>query len=226
MFRFFKEMIDAIKEGAAEGIEEADREIATDKEAASAEQRRRVAALERRLATTSTTERLLCAIASPYREVFLNELGAATDEDRPPIYLFCSDLPEKEIESWRSLLARDFDVGDGGDAAALVEALRNTIEEGVGDPDAAVLLVRAAHVASGAAGVGLVDRDLALGWANTLVELARGRFGSWAALGAAFLEGERSAPGSNMLGRKLLARVVKRLGDDERSPWRKLAWPS
>jgi hypothetical protein len=227
LFKFLGEMVKAIQEGAAEGSAEADREIAIDREAKAAEKRQHVAVLERRLAATPTAERLLSAIAAPYREVFMSELGSAKDEERPPVYLFCAALPDKEVESWKSLLNRDFDIEDGDDAAALVDVFLETVGEGEATkPEAAVWLVRAAHVATGAVGTGFVEPGRALDWADALVPIAAAYFTAWSDLGAAFLEGERSAPGSNVLGRKFLVRAVKRLNEDERSPWTKLDWPA
>ncbi|WP_161792401.1 DUF1266 domain-containing protein [Croceibacterium mercuriale] len=227
MFKFLREMAQAIKEGAAEGSEEADREIAIDKEATAAEQRQRVAVFERRLAATPTAERLLTAIAAPYREVFMSELGTARDEERPPVYLFCAGLPDKEVDSWKALLNRDFDIEDGDDAAAFVNAFMDTIGEGEATrPEAAVWLVRAAHVATGAVGAGHVEPGRVMDWAAALIPIAADHFTSWSDMGAAFLEGEKSAPGSNMLGRTFLARAVKRLNEDARSPWVKLDWPA
>lgn len=227
LLKFLREMVQAIKEGAAEGSEEADWEIAIEKEAKAAEQRGRVSVLERRLAATPTAERLLSAIAAPYREVFMSELSAAKDEERPPIYLFCAGLPDKEVESWKSLLNRDFDIEDGDDAAAFVDAFVETIGDGEATkPEAAVWLVRAAHVATGAVGAGYVEPGRAADWATALVPIAAGHFTGWSDLAVAFLEGEKSAPGSNILGRKFLARAVNRLREDARSPWVKLDWPA
>lgn len=227
MFKFLRDMAQAIKEGAAEGSAEADREIALEKEAKAAGQRQHVAVLERQLAATPNAERLLAAIAAPYREVFMSELGAAKDEGRPPVYLFCTGLPAKEVESWKSLLNRDFDIEDGEDAAAFVDALLETIGEGeVTKAAAAVWLVRAAHVATAAVGVGYVEPGRAMDWAGALIPIAADHFASWSDLGASFLEGEKSAPGSNMLGRKFLTNAVSRLNADARSPWAKLDWPA
>ena len=58
------------------------------------------------------------------------------------------------------------------------------------------------------------------------VALAIERFDGWEGYGRSFLEGERDAAGSNFMGRKVLASVTERLLEDERSPWKTLAWPT
>lgn len=223
MFGFLKDMIAAVREGASEALVEAREEADADKAAKAAADAREAAALRTRLALASPKERIVAALAAPYRETFLGELAAARGEKRPPIYLSCADLPENEIASWKKLIARDFDVEDAEGAEAIVAALIASAD-GATDGACAVALVRACHVATGAAGVGYVDVPQVLAWAAPAGTTAAERFGSWHDYGRAFLLGERDAAGSNVLGRKVLARAVERLGSDDASPWRTLAW--
>ena len=224
MFAFLKDMIAAVREGASEGLAEAQEEIDAEKAGKASAAAEQLSALKTRLALASPAERILTALAAPYRETFLGELAAATASARAPVHLLCMDLPANEQRSWQTMIARDFDVEDAVAAEALTRALIDTADDAP-EGECAVSLVRACHVAAGAAGLGYVDVDRALIWTAPAVMMAAERFSSWDVYGQAFLQGERSAAGSNVLGRKVLARTVQRLADNPLSPWRTLAWP-
>lgn len=225
MFAFLKDMIAAVREGASEGLAEAREEIGAEKASKTLAATEQLSALKMRLALALPMERIVTAFAAPYRETFLSELATAVTETRPPIYLLCMDLPAKELSSWKTLIARDFDVEDADGAEALTRALLE-IARSAPEGECAVSLVRACHIAAGVAGLGYVDVDRALIWAAPAVTIAAERFGSWNVYGQAFLLGERDAAGSNVLGRKVLARTVQRLADDPTSPWRTVTWPA
>ena len=226
MFKFLKEMFDAVKEGANEGLAEANQEIAAEAAVKNEKKAQAVAALARRLATTPQAERMAAALAAPYRETFLLELESAATDQRPAVYLFCAGLADNEVTSWKDLLARDFDVSSSADAEMVIAGLMADISPATSNSAVAVALCRAAHVATGAAGIGYVPIGQALDWCLPLVDLAASRFSAWEAYGQAFLAGEANAPGSNMLGRKFLARAVKRLNENAASPWRSIPWPA
>ena len=221
MLKFFKELLDSAKEGMAEGRAELAQEAA---EAAALAESTRVE-LEARLARASAFERFAVALAAPYRQTFAADLRDAHEAHRAPVYLMCVDIAPKEVESFKKLLARDFSVEDGDDAEATVLAM---VESLASEPDdsAALWIARTAHLATGAAAVGHVAAEEALEWLVPVVERAVQRFDGWERYGQAFLVGERGAPGSNIVGRKLLQGVVDKLVGDEISPWRTLPWPS
>lgn len=225
MFAFLKDMIAAVREGASEGLAEAREEIDAEKASKTLDVTERLSALKTRLALAPPMERIVTAFAAPYRETFLGELAAAATETRPPIHLLCMDLPTKELNYWKTLIARDFDVEDAESAEVLTRALLEKARDAP-EEQCAVSLVRACHVAAGAAGLGYTDADQALIWAAPAISIAAARFASWNAYGQAFLHSERDAAGSNVLGRKVLARTVQRLVDDPISPWRTLTWPA
>ncbi len=226
MFKFLKDLVDAFKEGASEGLAEAKEELAAKKAVETNETAAQLEAVQRRLATTPQTEKTAAALAAPYREVFLSELSKATDESRPPVFLFCIALPDSEITDWKRLLERDFGIRDSNDAIALASALTAGMGADADLGQVAVSLVRAAHAVTGAAGVGYLPAAKAAECCEPLAAMAAARFSSWHALGDAFIEGEAKAQGSNFLGRKFIAKAVKRLCDDARSPWQLVAWPS
>ncbi|RZI69471.1 DUF1266 domain-containing protein [Variovorax guangxiensis] len=221
MFKFFKELLDSAKEGMAEGRAELAQEAA--EAAALAESTR--AELAARLARASAFERFAVALAAPYRQTFAADLRDAHEAQRAPVYLMCVDIAPKELDSFEKLLARDFSVEDGDDAEATVLAMAESLAL---EPDesAALWIARTTHLATGAAAVGHVTAEDALEWLVPVVERAVRSYESWESYGQAFLAGERSAPGSNIVGRKLLQGVVEKLGNDEISPWRTVPWPS
>jgi hypothetical protein len=225
MFAFLKDMIAAVREGASEGLAEAREEIDAEKATKASADAERMRALKTRLALAPPAERIVTALAAPYRETFLGELAAAAAAARPPFHLLCMELPVKELGSWKDLLARDFGIEDAEGAEAVSRGLIEVAQDAPGD-SGAVSLVRACHIAAGAAGLGYVDVDRALNWATPAIALATARFSSWEAYGQAFLHSERDAAGSNVLGRKVLARTVARLVEDPASPWRTVTWPA
>jgi hypothetical protein len=119
VFSFLKDMVDAIKEGAAEARDEAGAAEA----ARQARMADRAAQTVQPLQATPEPERLATAFAAPCREIFLTELANAADGKQPPVHLFRASLPEEETKSWKALLARDFEIKDADDAEVAFLAL-------------------------------------------------------------------------------------------------------
>ena len=226
MFKFFKELVDSVKEGVAEGKAEVAQEEAARQQALQAALQESNAPLEARLAASSRFENFAVALAAVYRQTFAPELRQAQDEGRSAVHLLCIEIPPKEVESWKKLLARDFSVTNGEEAQAAVTEIVNGLASQPSDDDLALWTGRAAHLATGAAAVGYASAEAALDWLEPAAELAVEHFGSWDSYAQSFLAGERNAPGSNILGRKLLASVAEKLLQDERSPWKTVAWPT
>lgn len=221
MFKFFKELIDSAKEGLAEGKAELAQEAA-EREAARQEGN---AALEARLVASSRFENFAVALAAVYRETFASDLRDAEEMQRSAVHLLCVDIPAKEVEPWKKLLARDFSVTERESAEAVVTEIVSGLSSQPSDDDLALWIGRASHLATGAAAVGYVSAEAALEWLVPAVELAVERFSSWDNYAQSFLAGERDAPGSNFVGRKLLASMAEKLIESERSPWKTVAWP-
>lgn len=221
MFKFFKELIDSAKEGLAEGKAELAQEAA-ERETARQEGN---AALEARLAASSRFENFAVALAAVYRETFASDLREAEEMQRSAVHLLCVDIPAKEIEPWKKLLARDFSVTEREGAEAAVTEIVHGLPSQPSDDDLALWIGRASHLATGAAAVGYVSAQAALEWLVPAVELAVERFSGWDNYAQSFLAGEREAPGSNFVGRKLLASMAQKLLESERSPWKTVAWP-
>lgn len=222
MFKLFKELIDSVKEGMAEGKAELAQEAAERE----ARQQEGNAALEARLTASSRFENFAVALAAVYRETFAPDLRDAEEMKRSAVHLLCVGIPEKEIEPWKKLLDRDFSVTDGEEAEATVATIVGELATQGNDADLALWIGRASHLATGAAAVGHVGSEKALEWLVPVVALAVGRFNGWDDYARNFLAGEREAPGSNFVGRKLLASVTEKLLENERSPWKTVAWPT
>jgi hypothetical protein len=221
MFKFFKELIDSAKEGLAEGKAELAQEAA-EREAARQEGN---AALEARLAASSRFENFAVALTAVYRETFASDLRDAEEMQRSAVHLLCVDIPPKEVEPWKKLLARDFSVTERENAEAVVTEIVSGLPSQPSDDDLALWIGRASHLATGSAAVGYVSAEAALEWLVPAVELAVKRFSGWDNYAQSFLAGEREAPGSNFVGRKLLASMAQKLLESERSPWKTVAWP-
>ncbi|MET3497028.1 DUF1266 domain-containing protein [Variovorax boronicumulans] len=221
MFKFFKELVDSVKEGMAEGRAELAQEEA-DRQAA---QQKNNAELEARLAASSRFENFAVALAAVYRQTFAPDLNEAREAQRSAVHLLCIGIPPNEVEPWKKLLARDFSVTTGEEAAAAVAAIIEDFPSH-SDDELALWIGRASHLATGAAAVGYARDEEVLAWLEPAVELAVERFSGWDNYSQSFLAGERNAPGSNIVGRKLLASVAEKLLADELSPWKTVAWPA
>jgi len=221
MFKFFKELVDSVKEGMAEGRAELAQETA-DRAAAQQENN---AALAARLAASSRFENFAVALAAVYRQTFAPDLKEAHEAQRSAVHLLCIGIAPNEVEAWKKLLARDFSVTNGEEAQAAVAEIVDDLASQASNDDLALWIGRAAHLATGAAAVGYASAEEALDWLEPAVELAIERFTSWDNYAQSFLAGERNAPGSNIVGRKLLASVAEKLLADELSPWKTVAWP-
>jgi hypothetical protein len=226
MFKFLKEMIDSVREGAAEAKAELAQEAA---EKAAGDKAGNQAA-EERLAATSAYEKFLVALGTPYKLTYTRELTAAARDEKPVVFLYCMALPpDEKVSEFQSMLKRDFSVTDSGSLEATYGAMLMTeIEPEVPTTDKAALalwLSRAAYLVSTGAAIGYLPPTQALAMSEPIVQQALARFDSWADFGQHFVQGEKSAPGSNALGSGFLKRSVDALLGHALSPWLHLAWP-
>lgn len=226
MFKFFKELIDSAREGAAEARAEIAQEAAEKKAALTAAH----GATAARVAAISGYEKFLVALGAPYKQTYTRELTAAARGNRPVEFLYCMVLPpDEKVAEFQSMLNRDFGVTDLATLQTTYAAMLMTeIDPGIPVEDNAALAVsiaRASYLVSMGAAVGFVTAAHALSMSAPLVERAMARFGSWAEYGQHFLSGEKAAPGSNALGSGFLKRSVDSLLNEPQSPWRNVAWP-
>lgn len=206
VFKFFKGLADAVKEGLEEGRAEARQEAAQ----AEADQ----GAELQRLADIDPRERFCASLAAPLRRLFI---------DDAPHYLASMDLPEAKRPEVAQFLERDFDVSDGADLAERVADLSAPLQasEAIDTAALALCTCRMAYMASAAVGLGYVTREQALELVQAPLELCARRIDGWAAYGALYLEGEKQDGTNNLLGRKVMASQVNRLQEEfwPHVPW-------
>ena len=227
MFKFFKEMIDSVREGAAEAKAELAQEAA-EKEAAD---RAANAAAQARMAAIPAYEQFLVALGAPYKQTYTRELTTAVRDERPAEFLFSLPLPpDEKVAEFQSMLNRDFGVTDLATLQTTYAAmLMVEIDPDVPVEDKAALalsIARASYLVCMGAAVGHVPALHALSMTVPLVETAMARFDGWEDYGRQFVTGEKDAPGSNALGSGFLKRSVDSLLKEARSPWRVVAWPA
>lgn len=226
MFGFLKELVAAAKEG----LDEAKDELAEDKalrdEQERVERETRAADLAARMAAAPAEEIFAVALGAVYRETFLGELTAATEQGRPAAYLYLCAVPADEVESIGKLLRRDFDAKDAAGVAWGVSQLQESLDRAIRPTADAVVITRACWLATAAVGAGLLERDAALELTAPFADRARLVYESWAGFGQDFLTGERELPGSNPLGRRALGKTVEALVSTPSSPWQEVPWPA
>lgn len=126
MFKFIREMSDAIKEGVAE----AKTEMAEDKAADDRKTTEAEAAEQALIDATTDTVQFSVALGAPYREVYLGCIGIFGT--RPVTPLFVIDFDENEHKDYAKLLSRDFNIVDGNSARDAVELFDLEINNGTG----------------------------------------------------------------------------------------------
>lgn len=226
MFKFFKELVDAVREGAAE----AKTELAEESRQQEAAAQRRQFESQARLAATPRYEQFLVALGAPYKQTYTRELQAAARDERAALFLFCLALPpDEKTETWRSMLDRDFSVTGRETLVTTVEAIigEQLAPASGGEEGAcrALWIGRACHLIAASAAVSYVPEKQAQALAEPFVRAAIERYTGWQDYARQFVEGERSAPGSNMLGHKIIEGSVELLLKNPLSPWSSLAWP-
>ena len=222
MFKFFKELFDSAKEGVAE----ANAELAQEALATSNALLERQASALAAWSATSDFERFSVALAAPYRHVYSSELRDAKSESRKAYGLQSISLLSESEQEWKNLLKRDFSVTDGASAAAVTNDLEGAIlEPELLDHDgSAVWLVRSSYVIFTSAALGYFTNRQAFDLIEPLAVTAARRFTGWQDFGESFLRGEKSVPGSNVFGRKVLSDAIKELLSNPLSPWVELTW--
>lgn len=206
VFKFFKGIADAVKEGIEEGKEEARLEAAQ----AAADQ----AMQDQRWAKLDPREKFYAALAAPLRRLFI---------DDAPYYLGSFDIPEGKGAEVAKYLERDFDVTDGDSLEQRVSDLPLPPEV-QHDADRAVLALRVcrlAYMVSAAAGLNYITRDRAMALLAAPAAQCAASIDGWAVYATAYLEGEKLDGTNHALGRKLMATQVRRVQDEF---WPQVSW--
>lgn len=204
MFKFFKEIKEAIKEG----LEEAKAEVIAENEAKE-EIQNRVLSQE-----MPDIENISLALSCPFREML-------TTGDNLRLFAF-GQMDEKEKQSFRKLLYRDFEIQDEASMKQAIDKMDNMLNaEGISNT-----VFRAAiniYIITSSADLGFITfADYQEKCQKNIEEITMNEaIDSWEAFAEQFMEGECI---NNTLGRKLLQSSMKKLLNEKDSPWVIFPW--
>lgn len=252
MFKFIKEMlIDPIKEGWEEGKAE----LAAEEAAKEEKRAHELAEAEGQVAGIPLKEKMLLALAAPFRAVALGRYVSlfAFDPETPkelPLDMYQTGiLDDKLKEDLAGLLLRDFDISDArsaGNAAyvfAAILALTAPLNEGAHTMEDTAGLVASfnremkiettafclcvlAYIVTGCIDLGFFNKEEGGYYGGKIVEAANKAYDNWQEFGDDFLAGEKAVKLNNFLGQKILKNVVSTLLQDPGSPWKNVVWQS
>lgn len=225
MFKFIKELWGSLTEGINEGIEEAKREkLAKD------------GLKESLIRSPLTLEKHAIAFACPFREIMINSLDSGFSAH---LYGF-GHLSDKEKDSLKSLLIRDFGITDGKTALVAIGSLigpwTDQDKEETQEQAEALEAFRSVeyvtfscstsfYILTSAIELGYLDQKEEEGvmesLANAILDLD---LNSWEDFGNMFMAGEKIVGINNPAGRRFFKTSIKRLLNDEKSPWVNMPW--
>lgn len=209
MFKFIKELIESFKEGIEEGKAELKAEEQAEYEA--------VEGLISKFKEQGnpTLENLFLALSCPFRSVLT--LGE-------PIRLMeFGHLEEKEVESLRKLLKRDFGIKDAADVSNVLEELEDAHDEEDNLARSVFLLGLNLYILTSAVEVGYITFEEIEDFCNEEVSFISSHVDSWQQFGELFMKGECI---NNAIGRLFLKKNIQLLLKKKTSPWCIFSWES
>lgn len=172
----------------------------------------------------SPAEAFAVACAAPFREVRASALTPIGRPGRPAVGLSALPLPGR-ASWWRRPLWHEFGVSDADEAESCVRRLILDASASASPAKATYHYACAIHIATAAAGLGLVDAATALEWARPATDALAALHEDWTSFARSFLAGVRSV-GGTPLRTTVFTQAVLRLRTDARSPWQSLPWPA
>lgn len=209
MFKFIKEIIESFKEGITEGKAELEAEKQAEYEA--------VEGLISKFKEQGnpTLENLFLALSCPFRSVLT--LGE-------PIRLMeFGHLEEKEVESLRKLLKRDFGIKDAADVSNVLEELEDAHDEEDNLARSVFLSGLNLYILTSAVEVGYITFEEIEDFCNEEVSFISSHVDSWQQFGELFMKGECI---NNAIGRLFLKKNIQLLLKKKTSPWCIFSWES
>ncbi|WP_455063374.1 hypothetical protein [Prevotella fusca] len=209
MFKFIKELIESFKEGIEEGKAELKAEEQAEYEA--------VEGLISKFKEQGnpTLENLFLALSCPFRSVLT--LGE-------PIRLMeFGHLEEKEVESLRKLLKRDFGIKDAADVSNVLEELEDAHDEEDNLARSVFLSGLNLYILTSAVEVGYITFEEIEDFCNEEVSFISSHVDSWQQFGELFMKGECI---NNAIGRLFLKKNIQLLLKKKTSPWCIFSWES
>ncbi|WP_455074559.1 hypothetical protein [Prevotella fusca] len=209
MFKFIKELIESFKEGIEEGKAELKAEEQAEYEA--------VEGLISKFKEQGnpTLENLFLALSCPFRSVLT--LGE-------PIRLMeFGHLEEKEVESLKKLLKRDFGIKDAADVSNVLEELEDAHDEEDNLARSVFLSGLNLYILTSAVEVGYITFEEIEDFCNEEVSFISSHVDSWQQFGELFMKGECI---NNAIGRLFLKKNIQLLLKKKTSPWCIFSWES
>ena len=209
MFKFIKEIIESFKEGVTEGKAELEAEKQAEYEA--------VHGLISKFKEQGnpTLENLFLALSCPFRSVLT--LGE-------PIRLMeFGHLEEKEVESLKKLLKRDFGIKDAADVSNVLEELEDAHDEEDNLARSVFLSGLNLYILTSAVEVGYITFEEIEDFCNEEVSFISSHVDSWQQFGELFMKGECI---NNAIGRLFLKKNIQLLLKKKTSPWCIFSWES
>ncbi|AKU70643.1 DUF1266 domain-containing protein [Prevotella fusca JCM 17724] len=209
MFKFIKELIESFKEGIEEGKAELKAEEQAEYEA--------VEGLISKFKEQGnpTLENLFLALSCPFRSVLT--LGE-------PIRLMeFGHLEEKEVESLKKLLKRDFGIKDAADVSNVLEELEDAHDEEDNLARSIFLSGLNLYILTSAVEVGYITFEEIEDFCNEEVSFISSHVDSWQQFGELFMKGECI---NNAIGRLFLKKNIQLLLKKKTSPWCIFSWES
>ena len=245
MFKFFKELLSAAKEGVREAKEELAQEAELDKA------KKQQINSKDMLNNIPYEEQFGTALGAAFRVIVFGDwftvFGSAGDDGTYPVHLYQFGTYPKQAEyrdELVKLLKRDFAIADTESCLQILTAYFNllgiktggTALEGREDQidsgswdiskpgvDALAITV-SSHITTAAADVGYLPKSAALDILKKLSSYARLHFKDWHTFSEKFLEGEHHVGLNNKIGKSYLKRYVGYLREKIGSPWNNINW--
>ncbi|WP_104382438.1 DUF1266 domain-containing protein [Sphingobacterium sp. HMA12] len=245
MFKFFKELLSAVKEGVRDAQEELAQEAEMDKTS-----KEQVNGKEM-LKGISYEEQFGTALGAAFRVIVFGDwftvFGSADDDGTYPIHLYQFGNYPKQAEysnEFSKLLKRDFAIEDTETCLHILAAYCNllgvkthdTVLKGREDqidsgrwdiarPGVDALAVAVgSHIVAAATDVGYLPKSAALDILKNLSSYARLHFKDWHTFSEKFLEGEQHVGLNNKIGKSYLKRYIGYLREKIGSPWNNIDW--
>ncbi len=245
MFKFFKELLTAAKEGVKEAKEELAQEAELEKS-----KNQQVNGKEM-LINIPYEEQFGTALGAAFRVIVFGDwftvFGSVGDDGTYPAHLYQFETYPKQAEYRNELvklLKRDFAIEDNESCRHVLAAYFNllgmntqgTILTGledqidsanwdIGKPGVdALALAVSSHIITAATDVGYLPKSAAIEMLKNLSSYARSHFKDWRMFSERFLEGEHHVGLNNKIGKSYLKRYVGYLREKVGSPWNNIEW--
>ncbi len=209
MFKFIKELIESFKEG----IKESKAELKAEEQAEYQAVHELISKFKQQ--GKPTLENLSLALSCPFRSVLTS--------GEPIRLMEFGQLKEKEVESLRKLLKRDFEIKDATDVFNVLEELEDAHDEEDNLSRSVFLSGLNLYILTSSVEVGYIAFEEIEELCREEISFISSHVDSWQQFGELFMEGECI---NNAAGRLFLKKNIQLLLKEETSPWYIFSWES